>query len=447
MEKVNAARPAAPRQGKPKKKRHGVDFALRIVAVIAAVLVWFILSITQYPTVNKSISSVPVTLSLEGTIAKEKGLSALNFKSIAVDVEIKGMNYVIGNYKASDLQATVDVSKVTKEGHYELDIDVQSTHSGDSCTIVSVSPSKIQIDFDRITEKQLPIEVEAPNVSAQDGYTLKDSTVNPETLTITGPENTLDKVTKAVAKVSRTAKINEDTTIKADEVSLCDSDGNTVVDSSISRDEEQSFSVNFIVYKKKTLKFTVEVTGAPDNFDASSLPLSYSESEMTILTPKLSDSATETVTLGTIPLSQINLGWSQTYDVPLSEGEVTLSGESKVTVSIDSASYTTAVFKVSSIIAKNRPSGKSVSIETLSLPAVTLIGPINEISNISENDLVASVDMTGITNNGSYSKPATVSISNHNTVWCFGSNDVQIVVVSDPRTTTTTAATTSTPEE
>ena len=410
-------------------------------------LVWFILSITQYPTVNKSISSVPVTLSLEGTIAKEKGLSALNFKSIAVDVEIKGMNYVIGNYKASDLQATVDVSKVTKEGHYELDIDVQSTHSGDSCTIVSVSPSKIQIDFDRITEKQLPIEVEAPNVSAQDGYTLKDSTVNPETLTITGPENTLDKVTKAVAKVSRTAKINEDTTIKADEVSLCDSDGNTVVDSSISRDEEQSFSVNFIVYKKKTLKFTVEVTGAPDNFDASSLPLSYSESEMTILTPKLSDSATETVTLGTIPLSQINLGWSQTYDVPLSEGEVTLSGESKVTVSIDSASYTTAVFKVSSIIAKNRPSGKSVSIETLSLPAVTLIGPINEISNISENDLVASVDMTGITNNGSYSKPATVSISNHNTVWCFGSNDVQIVVVSDPRTTTTTAATTSTPEE
>ena len=118
--------PRPPRSHKPKKK-HGADFGLRIVAVIAAIIVWLILSITQYPTINRKISDVPVTLSLEGTIAKEKGLSALNFNDLTVDVEIQGMNYEIGSYAASDLTATVDVSSVTKKGTYKIKVKVMST--------------------------------------------------------------------------------------------------------------------------------------------------------------------------------------------------------------------------------------------------------------------------------------------------------------------------------
>lgn len=52
--------------------------------------------------------------SLDGTQAKEKGLSALNYKDISVDVEIKGMNYEIGSYTAADLVATVNLDDVTK---------------------------------------------------------------------------------------------------------------------------------------------------------------------------------------------------------------------------------------------------------------------------------------------------------------------------------------------
>ena len=79
-----------PNRNKKPAKKHGADFGLRIVAVIAAIIVWFILAITQYPTINRTITKVPVNLTLDNTIAKEKGLSALNFKGITVDVEIKG---------------------------------------------------------------------------------------------------------------------------------------------------------------------------------------------------------------------------------------------------------------------------------------------------------------------------------------------------------------------
>ncbi len=413
---------------KPAKKRHGADFGLRIIAVIAAIIVWFILAITQYPTINRTINDVPVNISLENTIAKEKGLSALNFKDLTVDVEIKGMNYEIGNYKAGDLSATVDVSKVTKEGQYVLDIDVKSTHSSDSCTIVSVSPSTVVVDFDRITQKSVPLEVEAPSISADEGYTLKDATVNPNEITLQGPENNLAKITRAVAKISATDKLSEDKSFKADEIVLYDKDNNVVNDSSVTMGDKKDFTVNFVIYKKKTIKFNLEVTGAPENFDVSSLPITYSQNEVTILTPKLKDSDVETITIGSVPLSQLRLGWSAEYEIPLSAGEVNLSGESKVKVTLDSQNYTTNIFRVSNIITKNNPDGMSVAKETQSLHAVTIIGPAVDLTNLQENDLVASVDLSDVSKEGSYSKTATISISGHSRVWCFGTNEVQIVV-------------------
>ena len=152
MEKVKKAK---------KENRHGADFGLRILSIIIAVIIWFALSITQYPTINKTITNVPVVFSLDGTQAKEKGLSALNYKDISVDVEIKGMNYEIGSYTAADLVATVNLDDVTKEGTYDLDIDVKSSHSTDKVTVVSVNPDTVSVEFDRLTTKTIPLTAEA----------------------------------------------------------------------------------------------------------------------------------------------------------------------------------------------------------------------------------------------------------------------------------------------
>ena len=453
MEKVNPNLPTEERKpvgkapsgnkNKPKKKRHGTDFALRIVAVFAAILVWFILSITQYPTITRTINDIPVSLSLEDTIAKEKGLSALNFKDTTVNVEIKGMNYEIGTYTASDLVATLDVSKVTKEGQYNLEIDVRSVHSTDDCTIVSVTPSTISVTFDRMTEKKLPVQADAPGITAADGFSLKDATVTPNEITVKGPENVLEKATKAVAKINKTSKISEDTSIKADEIVLYDAENNVIKDSSVTFDENQNFTANFVVYKRKTLKLNVVIQNVPENFDVSSLPVTYSQTEINVLTPKLDDKDTETVTVGSIPLSQIKLGKSITCDIPLSAGEINQSGESKVEVTFDSPDYSASIFKVTNIITKNKPSDKQVTIETLSLPMVTIIGPRDELAQIQENDLVATVDLSDVTREGSYTKPATISVSGHNKLWSFGSYEVQ-VAVTDPSTKTQQEETTTT---
>lgn len=245
MEKVKKAK---------KENRHGADFGLRILSIIIAVIIWFALSITQYPTINKTITNVPVVFSLDGTQAKEKGLSALNYKDISVDVEIKGMNYEIGSYTAADLVATVNLDDVTKEGTYDLDIDVKSSHSTDKVTVVSVNPDTVSVEFDRLTTKTIPLTAEAPLISAEEGYILKETTTSPSEITVEGPKNDLDNISKAVAQISKSKKISEDTTINTQDIVFYDDDDNVVDPSKIEVKDTKVCRCEFCYLQEKDSK-------------------------------------------------------------------------------------------------------------------------------------------------------------------------------------------------
>ena len=97
------------------------DFILRVLAIVIAIVVWVLLSITQYPTTTLKVSNIPVIFSLDGTIAQEKELRAVGYQDITTTVEIKGMKYEIGGYTEKDLIASVNLDDVTKEGTYSLE--------------------------------------------------------------------------------------------------------------------------------------------------------------------------------------------------------------------------------------------------------------------------------------------------------------------------------------
>lgn len=421
MEKVKKAK---------KENRHGADFGLRILSIIIAVIIWFALSITQYPTINKTITNVPVVFSLDGTQAKEKGLSALNYKDISVDVEIKGMNYEIGNYTAADLVATVNLDDVTKEGTYDLDIDVKSSHSTDKVTVVSVNPDTVSVEFDRLTTKTIPLTAEAPIISAEEGYILKETTTSPSEITVEGPKNDLDNISKAVAQISKSKKISEDTTINTQDIVFYDDDDNVVDPSKIEVKDTKSVDVNFVIYKKKTAKLKVDISNCTDNFDVSSLPLKLSEEEISVVSPNLDDSDTETLTIGSIKLSEINLAKVFSFKIPLNSGEINMNGDENVRVSFDSEGYTSKEFTITSdhIIATGKPSGKSTEIETKKLTNVKVYGPEDVINNLKDSDLYAEVNLSDIIDSGSYAREAIIYSPTYNNVWGFGKNEIQIVV-------------------
>ena len=414
-------------------RKHGSDFVLRIVSIIFAIIIWFAMSITQYPTINRTFTKVPVTFSLEGTQAKEKGLSVLNKEAvddITVEVEISGMNYEIGGYTASDLIASVDTSNVSKEGTYDLNIEVRSAHTTDKVSIISVTPDTVSVSFDKITTKKIPVVSEAPLVTAMDGYTLRDTKVSPDSVTIEGPQNDIDKISKAVVSITDAAKLDEELSLSTEDYEFYDDDDNLVMADNVKLTDTKSFKVDFVVYKKKTMNLGVTVENAPSYFDKSTLPMILSEESVSVATPDLDAEAEQTVLIGSVDLTQIDLNNVYSFDIPLASGEVNMSGEDHVTVTFEAEGYTSKNFTLTSdhFVAVNKPSGKDIAYDTKKLSAVKVYGPEDIISKLTDDDLYAEIDLSGIKSNGSYTKTAMIYSPKCNSIWGYGSNDVQVEV-------------------
>ena len=130
------------------------DFLLKIYAIIGAIVIWFIMSITLYSSLDKTIYNVPVTIDLEKSYAKNYGLEPIDFEGDTVNVRISGKRYEIGNIKPEDITATVAVVGVTAPGDFSLGIDIDSTKDFE---LLSVSPSTVTVTFDKVMTKQFPI--------------------------------------------------------------------------------------------------------------------------------------------------------------------------------------------------------------------------------------------------------------------------------------------------
>ena len=423
MEKVKA---------KKTLKTRSSDFALRILAIVLAVIVWLILSVTQYPTINKTITNVPVSFSMDGTLADEKGLEALNYNEITVDVEIKGMNYEIGSYGSNDLVASVNLDSVTKEGTYVLDIDVRSAHSSDKVSVVSVTPDTIEVSFVHNDQSKFGVAAEAPNVTAGAGKTVYETTVSPSEIEVRGPESELLKIAKVTAVYDQELSIEDDTTVHTDSFKFYDKNDTELDASNFLILNNKGCDLSFSVYKKKTLKLDVDFVDCPPGFDASTLPYTLSESEVSIITPNLTDVDVQELVLGTISMNDVDFGKNFTFNIDdkLSSDVINRSGVSSVelTIDLEENNYTTKTLSVPSSAVKlvGLSSGKMVEIETKQLPSVKLYGPADVLNSLDVDDLSVVLDLSDLTNNGTYTRAVSISATDHNDVWASGNYEMQI---------------------
>lgn len=414
-------------------KKHGADFGLRILAIIIAIIIWFILSITEYPTINKTITNVPVVFSTENNAASEKGLQIRGYKDITVDVEIKGMNYEIGSYSANDLVATINADSVTKEGTYPLEITVKSAHSSDRVTVVSVKPDTIEVDFVHIAQNVFTVTPSIPNVSAESGFTLRSPTISPSEVIVEGAESDLKKVARVEVRAEDDLTLSESKNIEAERVIFYDSENNELDRSKFTLVDTKRFDISVDVYKKKTVDLKVDFTDCPPGFDARTIPYKLSESQIKVITPKLDDSDYQTLSIGSVSLADIIPGKSYTFNVDqkLSAGEINQSGISDVvlTFEFDKNDYIRKEFTIqgSAIKILNPPDNKSVSVETRQLRSVILIGPREDIEKITDADLVATVDLSDFASVGSVTRSVTV-YSSSSRVWCISKHEAQIEI-------------------
>ena len=194
--------------------------------------------------------------------------------------------------------------------------------------------------------------------------------------------------------------------------------------------DSDSFKVNFVIYKKKQLNLKVNITGAPDDFDISSLPMILSQDSVSVITPHLDEPESEEVTLGNIALSSIDLSKTFSFNIPLATGEINTSGDDTVIVRFDDKGYKSATFTLDAdnIELKSAPQSFVSEVDNARLPNVVLYGPEDVIDSLTDEDIHATVLLSDVKSTGSYTKEAKIYAEGQDKVWSFGTNEVQVTV-------------------
>jgi hypothetical protein len=73
------------------------NFLMAIYAFLVAIIAWFVISITIYPSTPKTINNIPLSLDISQSVAEEYGLSVINCDVKEVNIQLEGNRSEIGN--------------------------------------------------------------------------------------------------------------------------------------------------------------------------------------------------------------------------------------------------------------------------------------------------------------------------------------------------------------
>ena len=401
---------------------------LRIFSVVIAVIIWIALSLTLYPSMYKTVSNIPISVDLTGTKAEREGLSVVNYDVNQVSATINGMRYEIGNYSSDDLYATVDASKVEKSGEYELDVRIQSKND-DEFSVENITPSRVKVSLDYIETVEKDVTVDATGVSASEGYTLTEASVSPEKVEIKGPKDKIDMITDVKVRFDGKLSLSESYTTTSSDVVLYQND--KIIDQSDITLGTEEFTIDFSVYMRKTLPFSIGIQGAPDNFDESVIEYSMSDDSIDVLSPNNNIEDVVSNHLGYLQLSDIRPGAKFDLDVKTESGLINASGISTVTVKVKKNNLRKKIIslKNSQIKVINKSDDNRITKRTNQITDITIYGPEKVISSIKASDFIAVLDLNGETlNKGSYTKSVMIYAPNNGKVWAYGYYDITIEV-------------------
>lgn len=408
------------------------DVVIKIGSLIAAIVIWFVISVTATPVIDIVLYKVPVTVSLEGTYAEGHGYQAMSMSEESVTVYIKGERGKIGNLKSDDLVAVASADNVMYAAEYSLPLKIESL-TGKEFEVTKIEPANVRVDFDRIITKEVGIKPKLSGIKASEGYIMgdeEDIVIVPDTVNVTGPAEIVDSITEASVVIDENKTLTETTDFKTGSLSFYN-DLTAIEDENESLSVDKSeFTVHVPIYERHTIALDFKITNAPESFDVDSfkqmLNMSVTELEVAVLSENFVDR--DSLDIGTIDMREADIGTEFNFPTSdfLPEGYEDLNNVRFVTVSVPSTGLIRRPIHItkSSLQLVNTPAHYDFNIITSGVTPI-FIGPEESMEQLTYIDVIAQVDMISLNiEEGSFKPPVTFQIPSYNDVWCIGADGV-----------------------
>ena len=364
------------------------------LAVLGAVIAWMVVTIIVQPGTTNMIYNVPVDYTYDSSAYTSRGLSIVSAEDKTVNLKLSGDGYTIGGLAASDFVVYPDWSSVRDSGEKNLRLLVRGANSLLNGITVTIDGSDNTVDvvFDVVEEKTLPVTTTTNYLTISDGYILYSTEVSKETVTLSGPSSELDKVATCTAEVTYTGELDSSVTLETPLRFY--TSGGTEVKFEYTELEESTVDVTLQVYKMATLPVNVTFINAPRGFDNSVLMYALSRQQLKVAGPAEKIDALSTLSIGTIDLSTFSL--NKTYEMPieLPSDIYLLDNISSITVSFDCSNLETKTLNLPSSCVQvvNLPSTYQLTVETDRLMNVILCGPKGAMETLTPEQVVIEID-------------------------------------------------------
>lgn len=389
---------------------------------ISLVLWMYVISVVS-PESDETFYDIPV--SYQNDVLEERGLMIVS-ETPTVTLHLKGNRSDLNELNASNITILVDLAAIQTPGTQMLRYSVSYPGNlpSNAFETLSQTPNLLLLKVENRVKKAVPIQLDYMATSVPEGYIadkeapLMDTAV----VEVSGPESVVNQIDRAVIQVDLTNQT--ESVVGAYTYVLCNEAGEPVDAQMVTTNvEEVNLTVKIQMVKELPLMLNI-VDGGGATKDTCKIEL---QRETTTLWVSGSESKLRDlneIVLGTVNLAELKAESNElTFDIVLPEGVTNMTGETQVTAIITFPELGTKKLTVNK--AQFQAAGVPAGAEALwisEIVDVELRGPKDLVKNITEKDVIVTVDFTGeelgtiskvpqITLGGDYASVGAVTVS------------------------------------
>ncbi|MBE6054617.1 MAG: hypothetical protein E7212_12090 [Clostridium sartagoforme] len=400
-------------------KKEKNKIVVPIICLLLSIGLWFYVTNVENKVRTTEITKIPVELVNLDALSSSK-LAVTPNQEFYVTLKIEGNTNDINKIRKSDFKVQVDLSEYAwKKGENKVPVSIVDYPV--TISIRNTNTLTISIKIEDMIEKTMAITSNI-NVTPKSGYFASTPTINPEEVNVYGAESVVNSVSKLVI-TDKKEDVSED--IVGDyEIKPIDLKGNEVLDVNLS---SKTTRVEIKVSKGKSVKVNVATTGKlPDGVKLKSIDSSRKSVE--ILGPKEILDTIDEISTTPIDLSSVTGNKDVNLSLVLPEGITVAQGEEYLTARVNVISMISKEFSIKMNISgevqgiKALPNKESVN--------VTIKGYQDEMENVTEDNITASLDISSYKEEGTFEVTPNVTLKNLNGNFSIESVETIIVTAS-----------------
>ncbi|MBQ3135548.1 MAG: hypothetical protein IJB75_07040 [Oscillospiraceae bacterium] len=392
-----------------------------LLSVLIATTLWLFVRMDEDPEMEKRERYIPVITSGE-RVLESQGLMIDQMDPSDVTLVWKGNWREVSQLNRDNVSVSVDVSKITEPGEYELEFtpNYPATVVTSAVSLQSSIPQTVKITVAKIYSKPMTIQPVFKG-SVEDGYQAGEFIVEPEQVQISGTQEMVDTI-HTVQVVLEQKKMKESFSGEL-ELQFLGEDGKPADTTGLRLSAEKaSVYMPIVVVKDVPLAIDFVAGGGAtkDNVKFKIEPASIMVSGPEEVLEHL-----DRITLGSIDLAQVIGDYSEEYPIYLSAGLENISGTDKAQVDVSVSGLVTKNVEVENIELINVPKGYKAALVTQKR-TITLRGTQQALDKVLLPQVRMIADLSELAATGSYNVPAKVYLYAGNDVGVVGQNNVVV---------------------